>query len=168
MHSNAGLLRFTQRNFDEALTDFEAAAAADPSDAAAVNNIAVSELFTTQVRFDHCNRTVSPQPAVPRFPAPKAQMQVRSEGHHIVGLLTGLAMLTSLCMCTPQAHAAVQGLQAAVRERPQDLLTEGCATTLSRLYELGPPAGVATAKRRLAEFAASAGPEGVHAISVDA
>lgn len=60
-----------------------------------------------------------------------------------------------------QAHSAVQELQTAVRERPGVLLTDGCTATLARLYELGPPAGVATAKRRLAEFATAAGPQGI-------
>lgn len=36
-----------------------------------------------------------------------------------------------------QAHSAVHELQTAVRERPTQLLTQGCASTLARLYELG-------------------------------
>jgi hypothetical protein len=36
-----------------------------------------------------------------------------------------------------QAHSAVHDLQTAVRERPAALLTQGCAATLARLYELG-------------------------------
>lgn len=53
MHSNAGLIRFVQKDYSGALAEFEAAAAADPMDAAAANNAAICQLFSTQVgRFE--------------------------------------------------------------------------------------------------------------------
>jgi Flp pilus assembly protein TadD len=49
LHGNAGLLRFSQQDYSGALEDFEAAAAADPTDSAAVNNAAICQLLSTQV-----------------------------------------------------------------------------------------------------------------------
>ena len=50
LHGNAGLLRFSQQDYSGALEEFEAAAAADPADSAAVNNAAICQLLSTQVR----------------------------------------------------------------------------------------------------------------------
>lgn len=60
----------------------------------------------------------------------------------------------------------MQGLEVALRDRHAEMLTEGSAGTMSRLYELGPPAGVASAKRRLADFCARTGPEGFDAAAL--
>lgn len=49
LHGNSGLLRFVQQDYSGALAEFEAAAAADPTDAAAINNAAICQLFNTQV-----------------------------------------------------------------------------------------------------------------------
>lgn len=49
LHGNAGLLRFSQQDYAGAVEEFEAAAAADPADSAAVNNAAICQLLNTQV-----------------------------------------------------------------------------------------------------------------------
>lgn len=160
MHNNAGLLRFVQRDYEGALAEFEAAAAADPTDAAAVNNAAICQLFITQVGALQHRVTSPTQCSIMLRAFAALQLSVGSD-RAVKQAKWGLPL-------HPQAHTAVHELQTAVRERPAALLTDGCAATLSRLYELGPPGGVATAKRRLAEFAAGAGPQGLHLVTSSA
>ena len=98
LRGNAGLLRFSQQDYSGALEEFEAAAAADHTDAAAVNNAAICQLLSTQVGAATSSGllcfapicvkrafALAPATVLPRSHAGRCQLSRHSAGVQVLG-----------------------------------------------------------------------------------